>query len=135
MGKVVVCEDDPSIQKLIRAALRSTPHEVRIAADGAAGLALALADPPDLIVTDVSMPLMDGFALGDAVRSAESLKRIPILFMTASVQPADIEECFRHGATAYLGKPFTMGDLRQRIDTLVGAGAAGGLVQEPTAET
>lgn len=134
MGKVVVCEDDPSIQKLIRAALRSTPHEVRIAGDGAAGLALALADPPDLIVTDISMPLMDGFALGDAVRSAESLKRIPILFMTASVQATDIEKCYRHGATAYLGKPFTTNDLRQHIDTLVDAGATGGLVEEPTAE-
>ena len=125
MGKVVVCEDDTTIQKLIRAGLRITGHAVRIASDGAEGLRLIEQDRPDLIVTDVSMPNVDGFQLGDALRARPELRDIPLLFMTASVESDAIEECYRHGATAYLAKPFTIGDLRQRIDDLIRAKADG----------
>lgn len=125
MGKVVVCEDDPTIQKLIRAGLRSSGHSVRLAADGAEGLRLIEQDRPDLIVTDVSMPRMDGFQLGDAVRAHAELRDIPLMYMTASVEQAAIEECYRHGATAYLAKPFTVADLRERIDQLIRGSAAG----------
>lgn len=119
MGKVVICEDEPSIRKLVRVALRNSEHEVRIAVDGVEGLALVEQDPPDLVVTDVSMPRMDGFALADAIRARPALNKIRILFMTASVQPAEIEECYRHGANAVLTKPFTTRALRDHVDTLV----------------
>ena len=63
MARLVFCEDDPTIQRVIQVALRATGHEVHLAADGAAGLALIERVRPDLIFTDLSMPEMDGYRL------------------------------------------------------------------------
>jgi CheY-like chemotaxis protein len=61
------------------------------------------------------MPEMDGFELADAMRARPDLAHIPIVFMTASVQREQIDECFRHGAAGHLAKPFTMAELRARV--------------------
>jgi CheY-like chemotaxis protein len=61
------------------------------------------------------MPEMDGFELADGMHATPELAHIPIVFMTASVQREQIEECFRHGAAGYLAKPFTMAELRARV--------------------
>jgi len=115
MSKVMFCEDDLMIRKLIQTALRATTHQVRYAENGAAGLALIVADLPDVVFTDVSMPEMDGFQLADTLKGRADLAHIPIVFMTASVQRDQIAECFRHGAAEHIGKPFTMAELRARL--------------------
>ena len=115
MSKVVFCEDDPMIRKLVQTALRSTTHDVHIASNGKEGLALIEQVRPDVVFSDVAMPEMDGFALADAMRARPDLAHIPIVFMTASVQRDQIDECFRHGAAGHLAKPFTMAELRARI--------------------
>ena len=61
------------------------------------------------------MPEMDGFEMADAMRARPDLAHIPIVFMTASVQREQIDECFRHGASGHLAKPFTMTELRARV--------------------
>ena len=103
------------IRKLVRTALRSTTHDVHMAEDGRRGLDLIAQVRPDVVFTDVAMPEMDGFALADAMRARPDLAHIPIVFMTASVQREQIEECFRHGAAGHLAKPFTMAELRARL--------------------
>jgi len=115
MSKVVFCEDDPMIRKLVQAAMRSTTHDVHIAEDGKRGLDLIERVRPDVVFSDVAMPVMDGFELADAMRAMPDIAHIPIVFMTASVQRQQIEECFRHGAAGHLAKPFTMADLRARV--------------------
>jgi CheY-like chemotaxis protein len=115
VSKVVFCEDDPMIRKLVQAALRSTTHDVHIADDGKQGLDLIQRVRPDVVFSDVSMPVMDGFELADAMRAMPDLAHIPVVFMTASVQREQIEECFRHGAAGHLAKPFTMAELRARV--------------------
>ncbi|TMF74185.1 MAG: response regulator [Chloroflexi bacterium] len=115
MSKVVFCEDDPMIRKLVQAAMRSTTHDVHIAEDGKRGLDLIERVRPDVVFSDVAMPVMDGFELADAMRAMPDIAHIPIVFMTASVQREQIEECFRHGAAGHLAKPFTMADLRARV--------------------
>ena len=115
MSKVVFCEDDPMIRKLIQTALRSTTHDVPVADDGKEGLALIEQVRPDVVFSDVAMPKMDGFELAEAIRARPDLAHIPIVFMTASVQRQQIDECFRHGAAGHLAKPFTMAELRARI--------------------
>jgi len=62
------------------------------------------------------MPGMDGYQLGDALKSDPELRDIPIVFMTASVQHSQLEEASRHGAAGVPAKPFTMADLRARVD-------------------
>jgi CheY-like chemotaxis protein len=115
MSKVVFCEDDPMIRKVVQSALRSTPHDVHVAEDGKNGLDLIERHHPDVVFSDVAMPLMNGFELADAMRARPDLAHIPIVFMTASVQREQIDECFRHGAAGHLAKPFTMAELRARI--------------------
>ena len=115
MSKVVFCEDDPMIRKLVQTAMRSTTHDVLIAEDGKQGLDLIGRIRPDVVFSDVAMPVMDGFELADAMRARPELAHIPIVFMTASVQRDQIEECFRHGAAGHLAKPFTMSELRTRV--------------------
>ncbi|MGH2471564.1 MAG: response regulator [Candidatus Limnocylindria bacterium] len=115
MSRVVFCEDDPMIRKLVQAALRSTSHDVHIADDGKQGLELIERLRPDVVFSDVAMPEMDGFELADTMRGRPDLAHIPIVFMTASAQREQIEECFRHGAAGHLAKPFTMAELRSRV--------------------
>lgn len=121
MAAIVFCEDDPTIQKLIRVALRATPHEVHLAPDGLAGLDLIERLRPAAVFTDVSMPGLDGLQLCDAVRSRPHLAGIPIVLMTASVQRAQLDEGFRHGATDCLTKPFSTAELRAMVERFAGA--------------
>lgn len=115
MSGVVFCEDDPMIRKLVLTALRSTSHGVHVAEDGKRCLALIDEVRPDVVFCDVMMPGMDGFGLADAMHARPALAHIPIVFMTASVQREEIDECFRHGAAGHLAKPFTMSGLRARV--------------------
>jgi CheY-like chemotaxis protein len=119
VSTIVVCEDDAMIRKLVQAALRNTAHEVHFAEDGRRGLALIERTSPDVIFTDVAMPEMNGFELADAVRAHSTLATIPIVFMTASVQREEIDECLRHGGAGHIAKPFTVAELRARIHELV----------------
>ncbi len=115
MAKIVFCEDEELIQKLIRRICRIMAHEVYIASDGLEGLDLIELERPDLIFTDISMPRRDGFQLADAVKERPHLASIPIIFVTGFAQKYDMEEGARHGAAGYLVKPFTMADLRAAI--------------------
>jgi CheY-like chemotaxis protein len=121
MAKIVFCEDDPMIQKVIRAAMRDTGHEVHMAVDGEEGLALVRSVRPDLVFSDVSMPKLDGYQLGDALQASPDTAGIPIVFVTASVQRAQIAEAERHGGAGVLPKPFTMAELRKRVADLLPA--------------
>jgi CheY-like chemotaxis protein len=122
MATIVFCEDDPMIQKLVRAALRDSGHELHLANDGEEGLALIRRLRPDLVFSDVSMPKLDGYQLGDALRSSPDTAGIPLVFVTASVQRSQVEEAKQHGGQGVLPKPFTMAELRKRVTELLPAG-------------
>ncbi len=121
MGKIVFCEDDPMIQKLMLAAMRGSGHEIHLAADGEEGLALIRSVKPDLVFSDVSMPKVDGYQLGDALKASPDTAKIPVIFVTASVQRAQIQEAALHGGAGVLPKPYTMAELRKRVAELLPA--------------
>ncbi len=122
MSMVVFCEEDPMIQKLIRAALRAEDHELHLASSGDEGLELIRRELPDVVFTDVSMPGMDGFQLASHLKADPRTAHIPIVFMTASIQREQRDEAERLGAVAVLSKPFSMADLRARLAALTGGG-------------
>jgi CheY-like chemotaxis protein len=126
VAKIVLCEDDPVIAKLIQVALRSTGHELHCAPDGLAGLELVERERPALVLTDIAMPGLSGLELADAMRARPELASIPVLLVSASAQRAELEEGYRHGAVGYLTKPFRAAELRERIEQILGAGASGG---------
>lgn len=122
MAKIVFCEDDASIQKLILIAMRSTAHEVLVAENGEKGLALIRQERPAVVFTDMAMPGMTGLELVMALRADPELASIPVVFITASVQRTTVENAVRQGAAGYITKPFSTAGLRARVDEFV-AGA------------
>ena len=126
MARIVFCEDEEQIRKLIEVAMRSTDHAIEIAVNGKDGLEAIEREAPELIVTDLAMPEMGGFALADAVHARPALHHIPIMFVTASVQRGDVARFGEHGAAGYLAKPFSPRALREKIDELIAARPATG---------
>ncbi len=122
MARIVFCEDEEQIRKLIEVAMRSTAHAIELTVNGREGLEAIEREAPELIVTDLAMPLMGGFALADAVHARPALQHIPIMFVTASVQRGDVARFDEHGAAGYLAKPFSPRALRDKIDELIAAG-------------
>ena len=115
MAKIVFCEDEIMIQKLLRVILRSANHELYIASDGAEGLELIERVRPDLIFTDIAMPVCNGYELADAVKAQPHLAHIPIIFVSARAQSSELKEGYRHGAVSYIVKPFSAADLHEKI--------------------
>ncbi len=122
MARIVFCEDEEQIRKLIEVAMRSTAHAIELTVNGQEGLEAIEREAPELIVTDLAMPLMGGFALADAIHARPALQHIPIMFVTASVQRGDVARFGEHGAAGYLAKPFSPRALRDKIDELIAAG-------------
>jgi len=123
---VLVAEDDPNVRGLVVKALRSKGYQVQEAADGlkASELLGQLATPPDLLVFDVMMPTIDGFSLAKLVRARRELKSIPIIFLTAKAAPGDIATGISLGARHYIQKPFSVKDLLDKVEKVLGGGKA-----------
>ena len=119
MAKLIFCEDNESIRKLITIAMRESGHEVLLAEDGVAGLALVRAERPDLLVTDLAMPGLDGLQLHDAIRADPELSALPIVFLTASTQRDLMTNARQRTALAILIKPFSPAELRARLEELL----------------
>lgn len=115
MPAIVVCEDDPSIQRLVRASLALIGCEIHIAADGEEGFALIESIRPALVITDLLMPKLDGIALAERVRATPSLAQIPIVFISASLtRVRDIIDSTAR-PVAVLKKPFSPVELRTLV--------------------
>ena len=102
-ARILVVDDDDSIRELLRLHLSSAGYEVLVAADAIAAGYLVLKSPPDLIITDVNMPHMDGFEFVAALKSDPSVPSIPVIFLT-SVEDGDARGK-EVGAVGYITKP------------------------------
>jgi DNA-binding response OmpR family regulator len=115
---VLVVEDDPSVCDLVAKALQSKGYEVHQAPDGlAASRMLANFErQPDLVICDVMMPNVDGFALARLMKGRAELRSIPIIFLTARTAPKDLVEGINVGARHYVQKPFKLKDLMEKVE-------------------
>jgi diguanylate cyclase (GGDEF)-like protein len=105
-ANVLLVDDEPDKRQLLGYALQMAGYEVRTAEDGAEGLASAQADPPDLIITDVMMPQMDGYEMARRVRANQQTRFIPIIIQSAARQAAqDVRRGAEAGALGYLVDP------------------------------
>jgi DNA-binding response OmpR family regulator len=102
-ARILVVDDDESIRELLRLHLSAAGYEVQVAEDAIAAGYLVLKGPPDLIITDVNMPHMDGFEFVAALRADSALPRIPVIFLT-SVEDGDARGR-ELGAAGYVTKP------------------------------
>jgi pilus assembly protein CpaE len=123
--KVLVVDDDLNIQRVLVFTLKQEGFEVHVASDGQAGVEMAAAIGPDLILMDVAMPKLDGYAATQQIRAAESGRRVPIIMLTAE---ADVEQRvrgLRAGADDDIVKPFHPLELLARIKALLSRSGGG----------
>ena len=109
--RLLVVDDEPNLLIAVAAVLRGENFDVMTARNGRDALLQIAKTLPDLIVSDVRMPLMDGFKLARQLRSAPHTKLIPIVFLTAKDETDDRIEGFRAGVDVYLTKPFEPDEL------------------------
>lgn len=107
------------IRKLIRVAMRDTGHQVVTAEDGEAGLRLVRELRPDLLVTDLSMPVMTGLELHDAIRGDPEIDGLPVVFLTASTQRGLMAQARKRTPSAILSKPFSPAALRAELELIL----------------
>jgi Response regulators consisting of a CheY-like receiver domain and a winged-helix DNA-binding domain len=119
--RVLVIEDEPRLARNIITALMRHNHEPSARHDGAEGLRAALVESPDLIVLDLNLPSLDGFAVLARLREAQSPARV--LILTARGQVEDRVRGLKAGADDYLAKPFSMDELIARVEALGRRGA------------
>src|SRR5512142_2350663 len=114
-SRILVVDDDAWILRMVTTVLEKHGHEVIVARDGEEGLHQAVTAPPDLIITDVMMPRLDGWALVKQLRSKPELAFVPVIFLTALGSDEDRIRGFRLGADDYLPKPFRFEELDLRV--------------------
>ena len=130
--KILIVDDEPSVLKVLKRRLESKDYDVLTAEDGLEGLEKALADKPDLVISDIMMPTMDGYTFIKKLKAKPALSRIPVIILTAKEKMQDlflfegIKEC------DYIVKPFETEDLLnkiaqllQRVEEHLGSGPAG----------
>ena len=115
--KVLVIEDEPSIRNNIMLMLKVERYAAVGAENGRVGLELARSDPPDLILCDVMMPDMDGFAVLEALRAEPRFAEIPFIFLTALDDRSSTRRGMNLGADDYLPKPFTRNELLEAVNS------------------
>ncbi|MFI3301193.1 MAG: response regulator transcription factor [Candidatus Gastranaerophilales bacterium] len=119
MNKILVIDDDIAINELIRVNLELAGYDVISALDGTKGFALCKQERPSLVVLDVMMPDVDGFAVAQRIRNNEDTKYTPIIMLTALSQLNNKSTGFGIGVDDYLVKPFEMEELLMRIRALL----------------
>ena len=114
---VLVVDDDAAVRTLVTKALQAKGYDVQEAADGmiASELLGTMKRSPDLLICDVMMPTIDGFSLARLVKAHKELRSMPIIFLTAKTQPADLMLGISLGARHYVQKPFSIVDLLDKV--------------------
>jgi DNA-binding response OmpR family regulator len=113
---ILVADDDAWILRMVTTVLEKRGHTVVTATDGEEAFEKAVANPPDLVITDVMMPNMDGWTLIRALRARPEFSFIPVIFLTALGSDDDRIRGFRLGADDYLPKPFRFEELDLRVE-------------------
>ena len=117
--KVLAVDDDPRYLELLEFTLIGEGFEVRTVQDPTRVQAIAASDLPGVIVTDVTMPNLDGYALAAGLKSDPRTAHIPLIFLTARGKNGDRQEALSLGGVDYLMKPFSVNELVASIHRIV----------------
>jgi two-component system, OmpR family, response regulator RpaA len=112
---VLLVEDDDNVALTVERCLRRENYKVTLASSGTEALQVSRRRTPDLILLDVTMPGMDGYAVCREIRNDATLEQIPIIFLTARTRDEDRISGFQAGADDYINKPFNLEELLLRV--------------------
>ena len=116
-AKVLLVDDQPNNLDLLSRILEPEGYNILVALDGRQALELTRQSAPDLILLDVMMPGIDGFETCQRLQEDPATRDIPIIFLTARTDPADVVTGFQAGGVDYIAKPFGAEELRMRVTT------------------
>jgi CheY-like chemotaxis protein len=124
MAKILIAEDELDIRNLITFTLRFAGHEILATSNGQEAFEKAVEmadndDLPELILMDVRMPRMTGYEACKRIKADERLEKIPVAFLSAKGQEAEVNEGFEAGAVDYIIKPFAPDQLTSKVDELL----------------
>lgn len=117
--KILLAEDEPDIQFVVRIVLEDAGHEVVAVDDGQAAVARALAEEFDVVLLDVMMPRLDGLGACRQLKADPATRALPVIFLTARSQQAEVQAGLSMGALGYIVKPFDAFTLSLEIGNLL----------------
>lgn len=120
MKKVLIVDDEPDVMKVVSFRLGKAGYGIVTAANGAIALAMIADAPPDLILLDLRMPVMDGYDVCNKLKGDETLKRIPVIVVTASSGGNIADMMNKTKADEYLIKPFDPDELLKKVRHFIG---------------
>ena len=124
MPKLLYVEDNEMNRDMLSRRLQRRGFEVLIAADGEEGVSMAAAETPDLVLMDMSLPILDGWEATRRLKTTPGTERIPVIGLTAHAMATDRDKCLEAGCDDYDTKPVELGRLLEKIERLLGIGAA-----------
>jgi two-component system chemotaxis response regulator CheY len=114
--KFLIVDDFSTMRRIVRGLLKEIGyHNAEEAEDGSVALRLLQAGKFDFVVSDINMPVMNGFELLSAVKADANLKHLPVLMVTAEARKEDIVRAAQDGAAGYIVKPFTKATLEEKV--------------------
>jgi CheY-like chemotaxis protein len=119
--RILIVDDNAANRLLVRLVLAGEGHELLEANDGLSALAKIQNDKPDLVLLDIMMPLMNGYAVIARVRGQLGLTKLPIMIMSSNTEAESRRLALDLGADAYLTKPFLPEALKAKVNALLGA--------------
>jgi two-component system, cell cycle response regulator DivK len=124
MPKILLVEDNETNQDMLSRRLRRKGYEVLIAGDGGQGVTMAQTVEPDIILMDMSLPVLDGWEATRRLKASAATCRIPIIALTAHAMAGDREKAMAAGCDEYDTKPIELPRLLEKIEALLATGAA-----------
>lgn len=116
MEKIVFIEDERTLQKMLSETLKEAGYSVLTASDGETGLSLVKQESPDLVLLDLILPKMSGFAVLEELKKDEKAKDIPVMVLTNLETAEDVEKVIALGATTYLVKAnYDLPDIVEKV--------------------
>jgi len=125
VATILVIEDNENNLYLVRFILEKFGHQVITALDGEVGIRLATESLPDLILLDIQLPGLDGYAVAGKLRACPELSHIPIVAVTSYAMPGDKERILRAGCDGYIEKPINPWTFIQEISSFLPEGVKG----------
>jgi CheY-like chemotaxis protein len=120
MPKILLVEDNEMNRDMLSRRLERKGHQVLVAVDGQQGVEIAQSETPDLILMDMSLPILDGWSATRQIKASSHTQSIPIIALTAHAMAGDQEKCFEAGCDDYDTKPVEFARLLGKIQTLLG---------------
>ncbi len=114
--RILIIEDNEQNLYLLTFLLERNGYTVDSAGDGPAGIAKATDRPPDLILLDIQLPVMDGYAVARALREVPALKVVPVVAVTSYAMPGDREKALASGCSGYIEKPINPGTFLDEME-------------------